>query len=114
MAYLRKKNKCTGCRGSDENKPITRIRCKIKTCSKLNSEFCNGCEDFPCDKLNHLDKRYRTKYDMSMIENLKFIQMNGVKQFMKKEEERWRCPNCGGVVCVHNKICYTCNQTLEG
>ena len=113
MAYLRKKNKCIGCRGSDKNKPITRTKCKIKTCSKLNSEFCYDCEDFPCDKLNHLDKRYRTKYEMSMIENLKLIQTNGIKQFMKKEEERWRCPGCGGIICVHNRTCYTCSQTIE-
>ena len=108
QAYLREKNKCPGCRGLDKNKP--RSHCKIKTCIKLDSKFCYACKDFPCDKLNHLDKRYRTKYDMSMIENLKFIQTDGIKQFLKHEEERWKCSNCGGVICVHNKTCITCNQ----
>ena len=108
MAFLREKNKCTGCRGSDKNKTITITQCKIRTCSKLNSNFCYDCKDFPCDKLNHLDKRYRTKYHMSMIENLKFIQTNGISQFLKQEEERWKCPDCGGVICCHNGICYSC------
>lgn len=108
MAYLREKNKCPGCRGSDRNKPITTAKCKIKTCSKLDSKFCYDCNDFPCDRLNHLDKRYRTKYRMSMIENLKFIQTNGIKQFLKQEEERWKCPDCGGVICCHNGICFGC------
>ena len=35
MAYLREKNKCPGCRGTDVNKPITRVRCKLKTCEIL-------------------------------------------------------------------------------
>jgi hypothetical protein len=85
FGYLREKNKCRGCRGSDTNKPITRKHCKIKTCGKLNSEFCYDCEDFPCDKLYHLDMRYRTKYHMSVIENLKSVKTNGIKHFLKQE-----------------------------
>ena len=108
IAFLREKNKCKGCRGSDKNKPITITQCKIRTCNNLNSNFCYDCKDFPCDKLNHLDKRYRTKYHMSMIENLKFIQTNGISQFLKQEEERWKCPDCGKVICCHNGICYSC------
>ena len=108
IAFLREKNKCTGCRGSDKNKPITITQCKIRTCSNLNSNFCYDCKDFTCDELNHLDKRYRTKYHMSMIENLKFIQTNGISQFLKQEEERWKCPDCGKVICCHNGICYSC------
>jgi len=44
-----------------------------------------------------------------MIENLKYIQTNGIQQFLKHEEERWKCPTCGEIICVHNKICYSCN-----
>ena len=108
IAFLREKNKCTGCRGSDKNKTITITQCKIRTCSKLNSNFCYDCKDFPCGNLNHLDKRYKTKYHMSMIENLKFMQTNGISQFLKQEEERWKCPDCGKVICCHNGICYSC------
>jgi len=70
IAYLREKNKCSGCRGLNKGNPITRSECKIKKCDKLHSEFCFNCEEFPCKKLMHLDKRYQTKYNMSMIENL--------------------------------------------
>ena len=110
IAFLREKNKCTGCRGSDANKPSTRKRCMIKTFSRLNSEFCYDCEDFPCDKLYHLDERYRTKYHMSMIENLKSIKTNGIKDFLKQEEDKWKCPGCGGVICCHNGICFGCGS----
>ena len=54
MAYLRKRNKCPGCREPDINKPITRVICKIKTCEILTKNqltFCDECEKFPCDNL---------------------------------------------------------------
>ena len=47
-AYLREKNKCPGCRGSDENKLSSRVNCKIKNCIELkknNLKFCYKCED---------------------------------------------------------------------
>jgi len=108
MAYLREKNRCPGCRGPDVGKPITRLRCKIKKCSKLDSRFCFDCKDFPCDKLHQLDKRYRTKYGMSMITNLESIKKLGVKRFAEEEKIMWSCPKCGGTICVHNRKCLNC------
>lgn len=44
---------------------------------------------FPCDRLNHLDERYKTKYGMSMIDNLVHIKKFGVRHFIRNEKERW-------------------------
>ena len=71
--------------------------------------FCFACEAFPCARLKRLDKRYRTKYHMSMIANLRFIQQNGIDAFLKNQEETWGCQNCGdGFVCCHNGLCLGC------
>ncbi len=107
-AYLRQKNKCPGCRTSDSGKPVSILRCKIRSCSKLASRFCFSCKEFPCAAVKHLDKRYRTKYNMSMIENLNSIIRSGVRSFVRTGIQKWMCPKCGGVVCVHNKKCYAC------
>lgn len=107
IAYLRERNKCPSCRGSDVKKPITRVECKIKICKNLNT-FCYECEKFPCDNLKHLDKRYRTKYNMSMIENLENIKKLGIEEFLKNEEIRWICTECGGTICVHKGVCFNC------
>ena len=72
--------------------------------------FCIECPAYPCKRLKSLDKRYRTKYHMSMIENLNFIRDNGMTSFLKREEEKWRCPNCGSVICCHNGLCLTCDR----
>jgi hypothetical protein len=59
---------------------------------------------FPCERLKRLDKRYREKYGMSEIENLRFIQEKGIGSFLGHEEKRWVNP-CG-TYCVHDKKRY--------
>jgi uncharacterized Zn finger protein len=110
-AYLREKNKCPGCRGSDLKKPVTRVKCKIKTCEAFagnRAAFCSECLEFPCVNLKKLDKRYRTKYNMSMIENLESIKKLGIDIFIRNETTRWLCSACGGTICVHKGYCYNC------
>ena len=76
--------------------------------------FCYECSDFPCRRLKGLDKRYRTKYHMSMIENLKDIQRKGIDTFLKSETEKWACPKCGEPICCHNGLCLHCElETLR-
>jgi hypothetical protein len=109
--YLRDKNKCPGCRTFDANKPITHIRCKILKCKILRKnkmKFCFDCDNLPCEPLELLDKRYRTKYGMSMLENLKYIKNFGIRKFIKSEKARWTCPECGRVICVHKGFCVAC------
>jgi len=45
---------------------------------------------------------------MSMIENLEFIKKYGIGRFLEEEAVKWRCPECGGVICCHNGICFNC------
>jgi len=45
---------------------------------------------------------------MSMIENLEYIRDNGINKFLEREQEKWRCPECGEVICCHNGVCFNC------
>jgi hypothetical protein len=110
-AYVRDKKACPGCRGDDDFKSKSCIACHIKNCEKLNSgriKFCFECDGFPCARLNHLDKRYRTNYGMSMIENLTAVKNSGIKRFIENEVKRWACPECGRLLCVHKSECIHC------
>jgi hypothetical protein len=112
-AYMREKNPCPGCRNDDHPKPKTRARCRIKQCETLKAaslRYCFECAKFPCDALNHLDTRYRTKYGMSMIDNLKDIKQIGIRNFMRLETGRWTCPQCGELIFVHEKSCMVCGR----
>jgi hypothetical protein len=101
----------------DENKPGYCRKCIIRNCSELaesSSKFCGKCEQFPCKRLKNLDKRYRSKYGMSMLENLARISEEGIRKFVKDEKERWRCNKCGKILCVHYSECYNCGCIRQG
>lgn len=102
-----KRKYCPGCIPRGENCSFTGGLCELL--EKGTVRFCYECKEFPCKRLKALDKRYRTKYHMSMIENLEFIKEQGAESFLQKEEEKWRCPSCGEVICCHNGLCMNCN-----
>ena len=111
LAFLRTKNNCPGCRSGAAGQPNYCRRCIILNCEKLektSSKFCYECDTFPCKRLKQLDKRYRTKYRMSMLENLAEIRELGLEYFIKSQEEKWHCPACGGSLCVHRGFCLKC------
>jgi len=85
-------------------------------CCEVNRvKYCYECKDFPCNALLHVDRRYRAHFRMSMIENLEFIKKNGIRRFLQKDTERWKCANCGGTICCHNGICFDCGlKQLKG
>ena len=98
---------CPGCVPRGKN--CTHMGDKCELLGKGIVRFCYECEAFPCKRLKSLDKRYRTKYGMSMIENLENIRRNGIEAFVKNEKERWNCPQCGGILSVHKNNCIYCD-----
>lgn len=111
---LREKNICPGCRGDNALKPAYCARCIIANCEYLQtskSKYCSKkCRRYPCLRLKSLDKRYRTKYHMSMIENLEYIERSGIMSFIKNEKARWTCKECDGLICVHRGFCSICKK----
>lgn len=114
LAYLREKNRCSGCLTAGTNKANHCSSCKIRNCEKLKESktgYCYDCVDYPCTRLKNLDKRYRTKYGMSMIENLNNIKQIGLEKFLQQEKSRWLCKNCGEQICVHRSHCQNCGES---
>jgi len=113
LAYLREKNTCFGCWSDNSHKSPSCAKCIIKNCDLLEettSKFCFDCQKYPCTRLKQLDKRYRTKYHMSMIENLSVIKKLGLPVFIEMEKSRWMCKICGGSICVHRGYCLSCEE----
>ncbi len=102
-----KKKYCPGCLVRGKNCIFMKNHCELL--GKGLVRFCYECGKYPCKRLKELDKRYRTKYHMSMLENLEFIKGHGIERFLEKEEAKWRCPDCCDVLCCHNGLCLNCN-----
>ena len=84
-----------------------------KWCARLGTgrlRFCHECQDFPCSHLKAMDGRYRARYRTSPVENLEHIRDRGMRSFLASQRRKWRCPRCGGLISVHNGLCFSCDQ----
>jgi len=108
-AYMQvgKSKPCTGCRGDHTWKSNS---C-VKNCEEMINgkfDYCYECNEFPCRRVRHLDKRYRIRYGTSVIENLNSIKEIGIDNFVESEERKWACPECGSILCMHKPQCLAC------
>lgn len=113
---LRKENPCTGCLGPNETKSeYCATMCKIAACEtrkKLPDHFCDLCPQYPCKEMVEKEIWYANTYPMteSLMGNLAFIRKEGMTNFLKREQERWTCHKCNGIICVHTGICSCCEE----
>ena len=110
----RKKGKishCIGCRPRNKQCAYLKGQCTLLASNAI--PFCFECDRYPCERLRKLDHRYRTTYDVSPIENLETIRAHGMPAFLKQQHKRHGCPNCGGMISVHNRKCFACDKVTR-
>ncbi len=109
--HMKTKNPCPGCRDAQISRHC--LNCKLRNCGKFSggdSGYCTDCDEFPCRLVKQLDKRYRTKYSASPIANLLGIKTGGMAAFLESEGQKWTCPTCGGIICMHEPNCPSCGE----
>ncbi len=98
---------CSGCRVRGKMCAYLKKWCGLLL--KNSVRYCHECAGFPCKRLETIDRRYRSRYRMSMIENLRVIEAQGVKKFLAQQSKKWRCTRCGGTISCHNGLCFVCD-----
>lgn len=112
--HLKKKKPCLGCHGQDESKPQHCRKCKIKECATNQGvDFCSSCPSFPCAIIKRLDKSYKQRYRVSLVDNAIRLKTVGAKQYLLEEKERWTCAYCGGVISLHDCVCSECGWEVK-
>ena len=115
------KGRCNGCRSEDKQRRKSKLGCKVRICSLTEKKvtFCSECEEFPCKLVTKKlqtahdgDKRYDYRWEIE--ENLQIIGDLGLEEGIKKLEERWRCPDCGGWIQFYHYICADCGKEFLG
>jgi hypothetical protein len=101
-----RKSYCAGCRPRGKNCAFMKGKCELIGEGRI--KYCFECEAFPCKRLKSLDERYRKKYHMSMIENLRDIRDMGMDKFLADQAKKWKCPTCVGNISCHDGFCYNC------
>jgi hypothetical protein len=111
--YTRENKAWPGCRGDDGVKAKTCATCRIKNCEKIvqgGATYCFSCYSFPCVRLKRLDKLYRARDGMSMVDNLENTRKFGIRHFIATEKVRRTCSECGEIICVHKPQCLSCEH----
>ncbi|NSW93590.1 MAG: DUF3795 domain-containing protein [Bacteroidales bacterium] len=86
-------------------------RCAIKLCAgeKQNVTRCSDCNELPCYRISNMINTgllHRAEY----LPNLKKIREMGVQEWVKYEEERWRCPRCSAPLSWYDAECVVCGE----
>ena len=111
--HLVEKKPCQGCLASDENKPQACRTCAIEECCvERGYTRCFECPEFPCKESKRMERNYK-KYGVSLIGNGSAARDSGLEAFMDEERARWTCPECGGAVSQHSRICSACGKESE-
>lgn len=102
---------CGGCLQSDEGKPEHCRRCQIKDCVRERGlSYCHGCGEYPCRRIKALEKSYRTRYGISLMENSRFAKECGASALLERQKAAFTCPECGGVISLHDAQCSECGR----
>lgn len=110
MNGKKRKMKCIGCNPS--GKSCAHIKKFCEKLMKKEIKYCYECNVFPCEYLKRLDNKYQERFNMSMIENLRELKEKGMNEFLKNQEEKYRCPVCGDLICIHTQNCYNCDENV--
>lgn len=103
------KKPCAGCLNSDRGKPEHCRKCRIKDCAAgKNITYCYECADFPCKQIKSLEKSYNSRYHASLLENSNDVKEHGMKALLEKHRRKYKCPDCGGIISLHDAECSEC------
>jgi DNA-directed RNA polymerase subunit RPC12/RpoP len=111
---------CRGC-GSDDRdqKRVCKWGCKLRRCclEARGLSHCAECDEFPCKEYvaklhgSHPDDP-RFAYRREAAGNLKRVQEVGADEWLREEDARWRCPDCGGRVVFWKYVCVDCGNEV--
>ena len=101
--------KCEGCL-SNRVSLFCRF-CAIKTCTKEKGySGCHECDDFPCDHIENFPMPVGKKV---ILRAVPYRRDHGTEKWVRDEESRYDCPECGHKVFRGAKRCNTCKTAVD-
>jgi len=103
--------RCDGCLSGGELTGHCK-NCRIRLCAadKQNNSRCSDCEELPCTHVTSLINMGGYPHRNEYLPNLAKIREMGVQEWVKYEEERWRCPQCGLPMSWYDTKCVKCGE----
>ncbi|MBN1330541.1 MAG: DUF3795 domain-containing protein [Candidatus Heimdallarchaeota archaeon] len=103
--------RCQGCKSKGYVFKGCR-NCQIRTCAQSkNYEFCYECSEFPCEKIERF-KNSGLAHTFMAVQNLSKLKEIGIDAWLKEQEVRWKCTNCGKTFSWIAENCTECGKPV--
>lgn len=101
---------CKGCGSGSVNKWCS--RCQFRTCvAQKGISFCFECTDFPCKRLVAFSK---TRPHRTLgLRNLYKLKEMPFEEWIKQQEKRWSCSQCGKKLHWYSEKCPQCGKEFR-
>jgi hypothetical protein len=100
--------RCDGCIGGGRTAMFCRT-CSIRDCAEKKQKVtrCSDCKEFPCSIISSFNKDGMLHH-AEVLENCRRLRDVGIKEWAKREEERWSCPQCQASISWYDATCSRC------
>ena len=105
--------KCKGCMQEDPPDCLYGFctMCKIRDCVRGKSFYsCHQCDEFPCQHIGDFPMTIGKKVILRAVPHWREV---GTEQWIRDEEARYVCPECGNKVFRGAVKCNQCKATLD-
>jgi len=100
---------CDGCLSGDLFMHCQ--QCEIRACSKEKGYTgCHECDDFPC---RHIDNFPMAVGKKVILRSVPYRRQFGTEKWVRDEEARYLCPECGNKVFRGAMKCNRCKAPLD-
>jgi predicted RNA-binding Zn-ribbon protein involved in translation (DUF1610 family) len=104
--------KCFGCKSGQV--AIFCTDCEIKACAEDKQlDFCFQCDEFPCARMIEFRDDEKYPYHQVVFNSLEDIRQKGIDTWLKEQDARWSCPNCGERFAWRDEVCKHCGGAVS-
>jgi hypothetical protein len=109
----REQIRCEGCVSGDVSP--TCAQCQLRGCAKQkNITFCFECKDMPCNKIIEFAEKRSKANNLPHLTlcpaNLQSLKRTGTQEWLKQQEDRWKCNKCGRKMHWYSDSCPKCGS----
>lgn len=108
--------KCHGCKTDTVFENCR--NCKIRNCAiNKKIDHCFDCIDYPCNLYNELLQDFSNKHNLPHLKilpkNFMTIKNIGIDQWLKEQDQVWKCPECQTDFSFYTPKCIKCGKDLD-
>ena len=100
---------CDGCLST--RRSVLCRKCSIRECIQNKGyQGCHECADFPCSLIDEFPMLAGKR---AILRAIPYWREHGTEKWIQAEEERYRCPECGGRLFRGARQCPVCNISVD-